>query len=72
MFEKFNKTAGYGSPCHGDRILRDLNSSSYIGDKLIGSLDAPEGSGTPWSPSCRYAFCTAHAHRYTIFCSPSS
>ena len=55
---KLNKTAGCGSPCHGDRTSRDLNSSSHTGG-LDGPQDVPEGNGTPLSPSWRYAFHTA-------------
>ena len=46
-------------PWHADRTSRDLNSSSHIGDNLDGSQDAPGGSGTPQSPSWKFAFCTA-------------
>ena len=39
-------TAGYGSPCHGDRNLRDANSLSHTGDRPDRSQDDPEGSET--------------------------
>ena len=52
----FHNTADHGSPYHRDRTSRGLNSASHIGDKLDILLDAPEGSGTPWSPGWRYVF----------------
>ena len=64
------ETAGCGSPCHGDGTLRDLNSSTHTGDKLDGAPDVPGGSGTPLSPSWRYAFSTAC--RCTFLQSPSN
>ena len=42
-----NGTAGYGSPCHADGSLRDLNSLSNTRDRPDGSQDAPEGNETP-------------------------
>ena len=68
FIKSFSKTADYASPCHGDGTLRDLNSSSYTGDKLDRSQDAPGGNGTPWSPSWRFAFHTTH--RCTSYQSP--
>ena len=68
-FESLSKTVDYGPPCHGDGTLRDLNSSSHIGNRLDGFQDTPAGSRTPASPSRRYAFHTTC--RYTSYQSPS-
>ena len=66
----FNKTAGCGSPCHGDGTLSNPNTSSQTGDKLDRPPDVPESSGTPLHPSWIYAFHTAL--RSTFCQSPSS
>ena len=42
--KEHNGKAGYGSPCLGDRALRDPYSSSHTGDR---SKNAPGGSETP-------------------------
>ena len=36
-YEKFNGTVGYGSPCHGERLLSDPNSSTHTGVQLDGT-----------------------------------